>query len=131
MAFNITPIGIIHSSIKHRSDAPRQGYRGAPAVTIELAKDMEPALTGLSSGDDVIILTWLHQSDREVLQVHPRGDRRKPIRGVFATRSPDRPNPIGLHPVKILSIAGCMLEVEPVEAIDGTPVVDIKRALRR
>jgi tRNA-Thr(GGU) m(6)t(6)A37 methyltransferase TsaA len=87
------------------------------------------ALRGIAAGDEIILITWLHRSRRDVLTVHPRGDRSQPLAGVFATRSPDRPNPLGLHRVRVLEIAGTRLKVGPLEAIDGTPVVDVKPVL--
>jgi tRNA-Thr(GGU) m(6)t(6)A37 methyltransferase TsaA len=125
------PVGWVRSPLKARKGAPRQGYDGAPAARIEVEPRFLPALHRLQAGDEVIVLTWLHQARRETLQVHPRGDEATPLTGVFATRSPDRPNPIGLHRLRVTGIAGNVLDVEPLEAIDGTPVVDIKPVLRR
>ena len=98
---------------------------------MEIAPEFQPALDGVRAGDDILLLTWLHQGRRDVLEVRPRGDLRNPITGVFATRSPDRPNPIGLHRVTVTRIDGTRLEVRPLEAIDGTPVVDIKPVLEQ
>ena len=125
-SFELVPVGVVRSSLARRQDAPRQGHEGAPDAWIELTPEAAPALDGLAVGDDVVLLTWFHESRREVLKVHPRGDTSRPLAGVFATRSPDRPNPIGLHGVRILEIDGRRLKVGPLEAIDGTPVVDIK-----
>ena len=119
-------IGVIRSDLKSRREAPKQGSEGAPDAWIEIRAAMKKAMHRLATGDRVIVLTWLHQGRRSVLQVHPRSDPRNPLTGVFATRSPDRPNPIGLHPVVIRKIDGTRLLVGPIEAIDGTPVVDIK-----
>ena len=127
----LEPIGYIQSSIKQREDAARQGYEGAPDVWLVVNDKVAGALQGTSPGDDVILITWFHKSRRDVLTVHPRGDKNNPITGVFATRSPDRPNPLGLHRVKVLEIKGTSLKVGPIEAIDGTPVVDIKPVLGR
>jgi tRNA-Thr(GGU) m(6)t(6)A37 methyltransferase TsaA len=127
--YNIHPIGVIRSELKNLADAPRQGSEGAPEAWLELNADVGDAIHGLSVGDMVILLTWLHQADRSLLQVHPRDDRNNPLTGVFATRSSDRPNPVGLHRVTVLEIAGTRLRVGPLEAIDGTPLVDIKIAL--
>ncbi len=128
--FDIRPIGRVHSELTQRSGAPRQGWEGAPDTRVEIFKDFSEALDGIRSGQEIWIFTWLHQSRREVLKVHPRGDTRNAIMGVFATRSPDRPNPIGLHRVRVLSVRdGGWLEVRGLEAIDGTPVVDIKPVL--
>jgi tRNA-Thr(GGU) m(6)t(6)A37 methyltransferase TsaA len=125
----LRPIGVIRSTLKRLADAPMQGSEGAPDAWVEIAAAVRDALRGLRAGDQVILITWLHQSDREVLQVHPRSDPNRPLTGVFATRSPDRPNPLGLHPVTIRQIGGNRLRVGPIEAIDGTPVLDIKPAL--
>ena len=124
------PIGTIRSALKTRSGAPKQGREGAPDAWIDVRRAAAPALHRLNVGDEVIVITWLHRARRDVLQVHPRSDRRNPLTGVFATRSPDRPNPIGLHPVVVRAIDGRRLRVGPIEAIDGTPVVDIKPVLR-
>jgi tRNA-Thr(GGU) m(6)t(6)A37 methyltransferase TsaA len=123
-------IGTIRSSLTERRNAPRQGRDGAPNATVEVEPDFADALLGISPGDSIILITWLHQARREVMQVHPGHDPLKPIRGVFATRSPDRPNPIGLHRVEVLSIDGTRLNVGPLEAIDGTPVIDIKPVMK-
>jgi tRNA-Thr(GGU) m(6)t(6)A37 methyltransferase TsaA len=112
-----------------RKNAPRQGNEGAPDAWIELADDIVEAAADLSVGDEVIVLTWFHEGRRETLQVHPRGNMAVPLTGVFATRSPDRPNPIGLHRVRVLAIEKERIQVGPIEAIDGTPVVDIKPVL--
>jgi tRNA-Thr(GGU) m(6)t(6)A37 methyltransferase TsaA len=129
--FLLNPIGIIQSEIKDRNKAAKQGYEGAPDTWLHLHEKFAAALDGTKQGDEVILITWFHQSRREVLAVHPRGDVRNPSTGVFATRSPDRPNPLGLHRVKVLEINGASLKVGPLEAIDGTPVVDIKPVLDR
>jgi tRNA-Thr(GGU) m(6)t(6)A37 methyltransferase TsaA len=122
-------IGVVRSSIRSRSEAPKQGSEGAPDAWLELVADVEPALDGIELGEDLIILTWLDRSQRDVLRVHPRGDPANPMAGVFATRSPDRPNPIGLHRVTVREIAGARLKVGPIEVLDGTPVIDIKPVL--
>ena len=125
----MAPIGLVRSTLKTRAEAPKQGDEGAPDAWVEIDPAYEAALDGLAPGDEIILLTWLHQSARDVLSVHPRNVPENEMRGVFATRSPDRPNPIGLHPVRILEIADNLrLRVEPLEAIDGTPIVDIKPA---
>jgi len=132
MTMNATlrPVGIVRSTIKTRARAPRQGSEGAPDAWLEIRAWAAAALDGLAVGDEVLILTWLHRARRDVFRVHPRSDPRNPITGVFATRSPDRPNPIGLHPVSVRAIKGRRLRVGPIEAIDGTPVVDIKPVLK-
>jgi tRNA-Thr(GGU) m(6)t(6)A37 methyltransferase TsaA len=125
----LRPIGVIRSEVKTRSEAPKQGSEGAPDAWLEVRRWAMNGLRGLAVGDDVIVITWFHRSRRDVLQVHPRSDPRNPLTGVFATRSPDRPNPLGLHPVVVRAIDGNRLRVGPIEAIDGTPVVDIKPEL--
>ena len=122
----LRPIGVIRSTLKSRTGAPRQGSEGAPDAWLEVRRWALPALRGLSIGDEIIVITWFHRADREVLEVHPRSNPRNPLTGVFATRSPDRPNPLGLHTVTVRAIHGNRLRVGPIEAIDGTPVVDIK-----
>lgn len=126
----LQPIGIIRSKIKLRSNAPKQGKEGAPDAWIDLISDVGDGIDGLTVGAEIIIITWLHQAQRDILKVRPRGDQIRHPKGVFATRSPDRPNPIGLHRVKILDIVGIKLKVAPLEAIDGTPVIDIKPVLK-
>ena len=128
MQYNLHPVGFIESSIKTRKDAPKQGVAGAPDVWLAIDADIAPALDGLSVGDEIIVITWLNQTQRDVLQVRPHSNPNNSLRGVFSTRSPDRPNPLGLHPVTIREIDGTRLKIGPMEAIDGTPVVDIKPA---
>jgi len=127
--YHLQPIGFIQSTIASREQAPKQGYEDAPDAWVIIEAHATPALEGLTEGDDVILITWFHKSKRDVLRVHPRGDLNNPVMGVFATRSPDRPNPLGLHRVKVLEIKDNKLKVGPLEAIDGTPVVDIKPVL--
>ncbi len=129
-SYPLHAIGIVRSPLKDRNKAPNQGSEGAPDARIELAPSVQDGLARIEAGDELIIITWLHESRRDVLKTHPRGDESIPLTGVFATRSPDRPNPLGLHPVTVLEIAGRELKVGPLEAIDGTPVVDIKPVLR-
>ena len=128
MKYAIHPVGVIRSPLKRREDAPMQGHEGAPDVWAEIDPAFTDALDGIGVGDEVIVITWLHESHRDVLKVHPRKDTGKPLTGVFATRSPDRTNPLGLHRVKIYEIAESRLKLGPIEAIDGTPIVDIKPA---
>jgi tRNA-Thr(GGU) m(6)t(6)A37 methyltransferase TsaA len=123
------PVGWVESSLVDLADAPNQGDEGAPEAWVVLRPELWPATLGLKVGDEVIVLTWLDRGDRRVLQVHPRGDPRRPLQGVFATRSPDRPNPIGLHEVRIVGIEGDKLRVSGLEAVDRTPVLDIKPVL--
>jgi tRNA-Thr(GGU) m(6)t(6)A37 methyltransferase TsaA len=122
----LQPIGVIRSEIKQRSEAPKQGSEGAPDAWLEIAASFAEALDGLAVGDEIIVLTWLHQAERRTLKVHPRSDPSRRLTGVFATRSPDRPNPIGLHAVRVRQFDKNRLRIGPIEAIDGTPVVDIK-----
>jgi tRNA-Thr(GGU) m(6)t(6)A37 methyltransferase TsaA len=125
------PIGFVRSSLKRPEDAPKQGDEGAPDAWVEVAADVAEGLEGIAVGQDLVLITWLHEARRDVLKVHPRGDESLPLAGVFATRSPARPNPVGLHRVRVLAIAGNALRVGPLEAMDGTPVVDIKPVLSR
>ena len=123
------PIGFLQSPLKEPGEAPRQGREGAPDAWLEVNASVAEGLEALAVGDEIIVITWLHKAQRDILKVHPRGDETVPLAGVFATRSPDRPNPLGLHRVTVLEIAGARLKVGPIEAIDGTPVVDIKPVL--
>jgi tRNA-Thr(GGU) m(6)t(6)A37 methyltransferase TsaA len=123
---NLRPIGVIRSSLISRRDAPKQGNEGAPDVWLEVYPWAAEGLLRMAAGDEIIVITWLHEGRRDTFQVHPRGNARNPLTGVFATRSPDRPNPLGLHPVVVREIDGARLRIGPMEAIDGTPVVDIK-----
>ena len=125
----LTRIGEIRSTLRATDEAPRQGSEGAPDAWLDVRPAFAKGLAGIASGDEIVIVTWLHRADREALEVHPRGDRSQPLAGVFSTRSPDRPNPLGLHPVTVREIAGNRLRIGPIEAIDGTPVVDIKPQL--
>jgi len=122
----IRPVGTIRSILKTRAEAPKQGPEGAPDAWLEVSPLVAQGLDGLKVGDDIIVVTWLHKARRETLKVHPRSDKHRPLTGVFATRSPDRPNPLGLHRVTVRRIAKNKLLIGPIEAIDGTPVVDIK-----
>lgn len=125
----LQPLGFIYSDLKDRSEAPKQGHEGAPDAWLEVNIEVAAGLKGIEVGQEIIIITWFHQANRSVLEVHPRGDITNPLTGVFATRSPDRPNPLGLHQVTVLEIAGNAMKLGPLEAIDGTPVVDIKPVL--
>jgi tRNA-Thr(GGU) m(6)t(6)A37 methyltransferase TsaA len=125
----LRPIGVIRSILKTRGAAPRQGSEGAPDAWLEVNSFATRALGGLRAGNDIIVITWLHRARRNVLKVHPRSDPRRPLTGVFATRSPDRPNPLGLHRVTVREIGKNRLRIGPIEAIDRTPVVDIKPVL--
>ncbi|MGN6588313.1 MAG: tRNA (N6-threonylcarbamoyladenosine(37)-N6)-methyltransferase TrmO [Solirubrobacterales bacterium] len=122
-------IGWVSSPLRDREAAPKQGDEGSPETTLEIADEFAPALDGISPGDVLLVLTWLDRADRDVLVVHPRGDQSRPEVGVFSTRSPDRPNPIGLHRVRVVGIEGREVHVADLEAIDGTPVLDLKPVL--
>jgi tRNA-Thr(GGU) m(6)t(6)A37 methyltransferase TsaA len=127
--FTVRPIGRVQSPLISTADAPRQGDEGAPDAYVVLDPDVQPGLDGIAVGDEIIILSWLHEADRTVLRVHPRGDLSRPEAGVFSTRAPSRPNPIGLHRVRVLEVDGARVHVSGLEAIDGTPVVDLKPTL--
>jgi tRNA-Thr(GGU) m(6)t(6)A37 methyltransferase TsaA len=127
--YTLRPIGFVESPLTEPQAAPRQGDEGSPDCWLILNPDVRPALDGLHPGDDIVVITWLHLADRAVLQVHPRGDASRPIRGVFATRSQHRPNPLGVHVVTILGVDDLRMRVQGLEAVDGTPIVDIKPAL--
>ena len=125
----LRPIGILRSDLRTRKEAPKQGSEGAPDAWLEIDVWAKDGLHGLQVGDRIMVITWLHRADRSVLQVHPRSDPTTPLTGVFKTRSPDRPNPLGLHVVTIRAILDERIRIGPIEAIDGTPVVDIKPVL--
>ncbi len=125
-SFSIELIGVIRSKIKRREDAPLFYTEGAPDAFLEILPEYREGLDRLQIGDELIVITWLHEARRDVLKVHPRMDISKPLTGVFLTRSPDRPNPLGLHRVKVLEIHPDRLYIGPIEAIDGTPVIDLK-----
>jgi tRNA-Thr(GGU) m(6)t(6)A37 methyltransferase TsaA len=122
-------IGHIRSTVRSLASAPRQGSEGAPDAWLDIEPAFAPALRGIAVGDALVIVTWLHLADREVLEVHPRGDPEVPLAGVFATRSPHRPNPLGLHRVTVREVSGLRLRIGPIEVLDGTPVVDVKPVL--
>jgi tRNA-Thr(GGU) m(6)t(6)A37 methyltransferase TsaA len=126
----LTPIGTVESPLTDPASAPKQGHEGAPEAWLVFEPRVLAGLEDLRAGDEIIVLTWLHRADRDVLRVHPRDDRANPLQGVFSTRSADRPNPIGLHRVQIVSIDGPRLLVRNLEALDGTPIVDVKPPLR-
>jgi len=127
--YTIEPIGVVRSELTRLEEAPMQGDEGAPEAWLELTPSAARGLIGIKASDKLILLTWLHLAQRDVLQVHPRGDINRPLTGVFATRSPDRPNPVGLHRVSVLEVMDQKLRVSPLEAINGTPIVDIKPVL--
>jgi tRNA-Thr(GGU) m(6)t(6)A37 methyltransferase TsaA len=123
---SLVPIGRVESPLTDPVDAPKQGYEGAPDADLVLEAGVLDGLEGISPGAHVIVLTWLDRARRDVLRVHPRDDVRNPERGVFSTRSADRPNPIGLHEVEVVSIQGERVRVRHLEAVDGTPILDLK-----
>src|SRR3954468_18514987 len=123
-------IGTVESPLRDRSSAPKQGDEGAPDADLVFAETMCPGLDGLQAGDELLVLTWLDRAFRDVLRVRPRNDFSAPHTGVFATRSPDRPHPIGLHRVTVLDVDGARLRVRDLEALDGTPIIDVKPLLR-
>ena len=125
-SYSVIPIGLIRSELKSTADAPAFYTEGAPNACLEVFPDFRDALDLLQPGQEIIVITWLHLALRDVLKVHPRGNPENPLTGVFLTRSPDRPNPLGLHRATVLQINGRELLVGPIEAVDGTPVVDIK-----
>ena len=126
VAFEVTPIAVVESTLTDRAQAPKQGREGAPDAWLVFEPGVLEGLDGIAPGDMVILLTWFDRASRDVLRVRPRDDPANPMRGVFATRSSDRPNPIGLHEVEVLEIDGHRMHVRPLEAIDGTPVLDVK-----
>ena len=127
--FTVRPIGHVESPLTSTADAPRQGDEGAPEAYLILDPIVQAGLDGISVGNEIIVLTWLHEADRSVLKVHPRGDLNRPEQGVFSTRASSRPNPIGLHRVRVLGMDRLRVHVSDLEAIDGTPIVDIKPVL--
>ncbi|MBP2326404.1 tRNA-Thr(GGU) m(6)t(6)A37 methyltransferase TsaA [Kibdelosporangium banguiense] len=127
--YQIVPIGHVESALLDPAAAPRQGSEGAPDAWLVFEPDMAAGIHDLAAGTDIFVLTWLHQAQRDVLSVHPRDDPRNPLTGVFSTRSADRPNPIGLHRVHVAAIDGLRVLVQDLEAVDGTPIVDVKPVL--
>jgi tRNA-Thr(GGU) m(6)t(6)A37 methyltransferase TsaA len=127
--FQLTPVGRVESPLTDPESAPNQGDEGAPSAWLVFEPDVLDALDGIRPGDEVILLTWLDRARRDVLQVHPRGDASRPKQGVFSTRAPVRPNPIGLHRVAVEAVAGNRMRVRDLEAIDGTPIIDVKPVL--
>ena len=141
-SYALQPVGFIRSTVKGREDAPRQVSEGAPDAWLEIEPRFADALSGMEVGHELIVITWLHEAKRDVLKGHPRNDPNRPLTGVFYTRSPARPNPLGLHPVTVREIdppsregygatSSTRIKIGPIEAFDGTPVVDIKSASTR
>ena len=126
----LVAVGTVESVLTDRASAPKQGDEGAPEAWLVFYERVADALDGIAAGDDLLLLTWLDRADRDVLRVHPRGDPANPVQGVFNTRSPDRPNPVGLHRVTVLSVDGLRVSVRDLEALDGTPIVDVKPPLK-
>ncbi len=126
----LTPVAHVESDLADLHAAPMQGFEGAPDAWLAFDPSVADALDGLAPGDRLVLLSWLDRGDRTTLKVHPRDDTTVPMRGVFTTRSPDRPNPIGLHEVEVRAIDGTRVRVGPLEAVDGTPIVDVKPLLR-
>ena len=124
--FSVTPIGWVESPLTDPAEAPKQGHEGGPDAWLVFEADVVVAIDGIVPGARVIVLTWLDRARRDVLRVHPRDDPSNPERGVFSTRSADRPNPIGLHEVEVLAIEGERVRVSDLEALDGTPILDVK-----
>jgi len=127
----LVAVGQVESPLADRALAPKQGDEGSPESSIVFDESVAPALTDIRPGSEVLVLTWLHEGDRSVLRVHPRDDPANPETGVFSTRSQDRPNPIGLHRVEVVALDGLRMQVRNLEAVDGTPVVDVKPVLDR
>jgi tRNA-Thr(GGU) m(6)t(6)A37 methyltransferase TsaA len=127
---SLVPIGRVESPLADAAEAPKQGFEGGPDAWLVFEPRVLDALDGLESGARVIVLTWLDRADRTTLKVHPRDDARNPLRGVFGTRSADRPNPIGLHEVEVLAVDGNRVQVSDLEALDGTPIVDLKPVIQ-
>jgi tRNA-Thr(GGU) m(6)t(6)A37 methyltransferase TsaA len=129
--FVVRPVGRVESPLTDRDQAPKQGDEGAPDSWLVFEPDLADALRDVEVGAEVLVLTWFDRASRDVLAVHPRGDETRPLTGVFSTRSPDRPNPVGLHRVRILAVDGVRVQVADLEALDGTPIVDVKPVLDR
>ncbi len=127
--YDVVPVGWVESPLQERAQAPRQGDEGAPDAWLVFEPGVGEALSDLRAGTEIIVLTWLDRADRDVLVTRPRDDPARPLAGVFATRSPDRPNPIGLHRVRVVEVRGLRIRVRPLEALDGTPVIDVKPVL--
>jgi tRNA-Thr(GGU) m(6)t(6)A37 methyltransferase TsaA len=128
-SYELTPVGRVESPLTDPAEAPKQGFEGAPDAWIVLDPAVAEAAADIRPGDELILLTWLDRARRDVLRVHPRDDVSNPMQGVFKTRSADRPNPIGLHPVEVVAVEGNRIRVRNLEALDGTPIIDVKPVL--
>jgi tRNA-Thr(GGU) m(6)t(6)A37 methyltransferase TsaA len=129
--FNAAPVGYVRSEIVHRAQAPRQGRDASSRAWIEILSQYREALVGIEQWSQLLVICWMHLAERDTLVVRPRGDVREPLTGVFATRSPARPNPVSVYTVELYSIEGTMLYVGGIDAVDGTPVLDIKPHVHR
>jgi tRNA-Thr(GGU) m(6)t(6)A37 methyltransferase TsaA len=130
VGMELVSVGTVQSTLTDVAAAPKQGDEGAPDAWLVFDRRFADAVDGIAADDELLVLTWLHRADRSVLRVHPRDDPTNPERGVFSTRSADRPNPVGLHRVTVTSIDGLRLRVRDLEAVDGTPIIDVKPPLR-
>ena len=130
MMLELRPIGVVESPLTDLQAAPRQADEGAPAACLVFDPQVLEGLGGIQSGDELILITWLDRARRDVLRVHPRGDTSRELQGVFGTRSPHRPNPIGLHRIEVVAISGNRMQVRHLEALDGTPIIDLKPVLQ-
>ena len=128
---DLAPVGRVESTLKNPADAPNQGDQGAPSAWLVFENSVRDALSDLKVGDHIIVITWLHLARRDVLRTYPQNKVEAPHIGVFSLRSPDRPNPIGLHPVEVLAIDGHRIQVNNLEAVDGTPILDVKPVIGR
>jgi len=128
----LRPVGFVRSKLKRREDCPKQGYEGAPDAWVEIEPAFAEGLDGITPGCEVVLITWFHRATRNVLKLHPRNNPENPLQGVFTTRSSDRPSPVGLHRVEVIQIdVQGRFRVRPLEALDGTPIIDIKPILQK
>lgn len=127
--FTATPIGVVRSRLRNKAEAPRNYSESSEVATLEIFAEYREGLKGLQAGQRILVLFWLHEARRDLLQVYPRGDQSRGLQGVFTTRSPMRPNPIAVSELKVLAVRGLELEVAGIDVIDGTPILDIKRIL--